>query len=151
MFVYELSGCGFESRCSHYFLRSHLHYLDHLNYSEYFCHPVYKLKHYASVYIENRLTWHLSIPWFPRKQIKHLDFDERMTFRDRGSAIRLHSWLFVIFSRVSTFNCKPLSRLITTTEKSCTCKIIRFAGSSVFIIFSRIIHKRTHFSRFDFL
>ena len=40
----------------HYFLRSHLHHLDHLNYFECVCHPVHKLKHNASVYIENILT-----------------------------------------------------------------------------------------------
>ena len=40
----------------HYFLRSDLHHFDHLNYFECFCHPVHKLKHNASVYIENILT-----------------------------------------------------------------------------------------------
>ena len=45
-----------EKHFEHYFLRSHFHHLDHLNYFECFCHPVNKLKPDASVYIENILT-----------------------------------------------------------------------------------------------
>ena len=134
------------------YLRSHMHHLDHFNYFECLRHPIHKLKHDASVYIENILNL-IDIHSFYGSHVGKKTF--KLCSKNSHSRSTVCNQItfvtFMTFSTVSTSNFWPMLRFITTIEKSCICKITRFTGFSMFIISPRITHKRTYFSRFYFL